>query len=160
MHSYLRSIEFQIVFINFVFDIVTCSVNYWVLIFVLDEPDIFIKGENEIICGGTAQIEAEVRNVESSFWSITWQKRRGNVINCIDTNMEKYSGSTKKKLVINSVCKEDEGEYQAVLSLESNGPEYKSRNIIRLHAIGGKLVNKIKQHTCIIERGFGRINNK
>lgn len=51
--------------------------------------------------------------------------------------MEKYSGSTKRKLVIKSVSKEDEGEYQAVLSLESNGPEYKSRNIIRLHAIGG-----------------------
>lgn len=58
--------------------------------------------------------------------------------------MGRYSGSAKKTLVINSVCKEDEGEYQAVLSLESNGPEYKSRNNIRLHAIGGKFVNKIK----------------
>lgn len=78
-----------------------------------------------------------MKKVESSCWSITWQKRRGDVIKCIDTNMEKYSGSTKRKLVIKSVSKEDEGEYQAVLSLESNGPEYKSRNIIRLHAIGG-----------------------
>lgn len=56
--------------------------------------------------------------------------------------MEKYSGSTKKTLVINSVCKENEGEYQATLSFESNGPEYKSRNTIRLYVIGGKLVNK------------------
>lgn len=91
-----------------------------------------------------------MKKVESSFWSITWQKRKGDVIKCIDTNKEKYSGSTKKKLVIKSVCKEDEGEYQAVLSLETNGPEYKSRNIIRLHAIGGKLINKIKHHACII----------
>lgn len=91
-----------------------------------------------------------MKNVESSCWSITWQKHRGDVIKRIDTNMEKYSGSTKKKLVINSVCKEDEGEYQAVLSLESNGPVYKSRNTIRLHAVGGILVNEIKPY--IIEK--------
>lgn len=120
---------------------VTC-LSKLLFLFVIDEPDIFIQGENEILCGGTARFEADVKNVESSCWSITWQKRRGGVIKCIDTNMEKYSGSTKKKLVIRSVCKEDEGEYQAVLSFESNGPEYKSRNIIRLHAIGGILVNK------------------
>lgn len=54
--------------------------------------------------------------------------------------MEKYSGSTKGKIVINSVCNEDAGEYQAVLSFESNGPDYKSRNTIRLHVIGGILV--------------------
>lgn len=81
-----------------------------------------------------------MKKVESSSWSIKWQKRRGGVIKCIDTNMEKYNGSRKKILVINFVCKEDEGEYQAVLSLESNGPEYKSRNTIFLHAVGGKLV--------------------
>lgn len=112
--------------------------------FFKDEPDIFIQGENEIICGDTARFKADVKNVESSCWSITWQKRRGDVIQCIDTNLEKYSGSTKRKLVIQSVCKEDKGEYQAALLLESNGPEYKSRNSIRLHVIGGKLVNKIK----------------
>lgn len=66
--------------------------------------------------------------------------------------MEKYIGSSKKKLVINSVCKEDEGEYQAVLSPELNGPEYKSKNTIRLHAVGGKLINKIKQ--SIMERRY------
>lgn len=106
-------------------------------VFFPDKPDIIIKGENEIICGGTAQFEADVNNVESSCWSITWQKRRGNIIECIDTSTDKYSGSTKKKLIINSVSKEDEDEYQAVLSLESNGPEYKSRNVIRLYAVGG-----------------------
>lgn len=105
--------------------------------FISDKPDIIIKGENEIICGGTAQFEADVNNVESSCWSITWQRRREDNIKCIDTTMKKYIGSTKRKLVINSVCKEDEGDYQAVLSLESNGPDYKSRNIIPLYAVGG-----------------------
>lgn len=111
--------------------------------FISDEPAIFIQGENETICGDTVHFEANVKRVKSSCLSITWQKRRGDVIKCIDTSMERYSGSTKKKLVIQSVCKEDEGEYQAVLSLESNGPEYKSRNTIRLHVIGGKLVNEL-----------------
>lgn len=111
--------------------------------FISDKPDIIIKGENEIICGGTAQFEADIYNVESSSWSITWQRRKEDNIKCIDTTMKKYSGSTKRKLVIKDVCKEDEGEYQAVLSFESNGPEYKSRNTIRLYAVGGtcKFVN-------------------
>lgn len=96
------------------------------------------------MCGGTARFEADVKNVESSCWSITWQQHRGNVIKRIDTNIGRHSGSTKKTLVIKDVCKEDEGVYQATLSLETNGPEYKSRNTIRLHAIGGNFLNKIK----------------
>lgn len=91
-----------------------------------------------------------MNKVESSCWSITWQKRRGDDIKYIDTNSRRYNGSTKKTLVIKSVCKEDEGDYQALLSLESNGPEYKSRNIFRLHAIGGKQVHRIRHHTCIM----------
>lgn len=111
--------------------------------FISDKPDIIIKGENEIICGGTAKFEADVNNVESSCWSIRWQRCRGDDVKRIDTTMKKYSGSTKRKLVIYDVCKEDEGEYQALLSLESNGPEYKSRNTVRLYAVGGtcKFVN-------------------
>lgn len=83
-----------------------------------------------------------MKKVEFSYWTIAWRKRIGDIIKCIDTRTTKYSGSSKKKLVINSVCKEDEGEYQAVLSFESNGPEFKSRNIIRLYAIGGKWLIK------------------
>lgn len=112
-------------------------------VFVLDEPTVSIRGENEIIWGDKAHFEADVKKADSSCWSITWHRRRGDVIKCIDTSMENYSGSTKRKLVINSVCKEDEGEYQALLSFESKGPDYKSRNTIRLHVIGGMLVNEI-----------------
>lgn len=84
-----------------------------------------------------------MKKADSSCWSITWHRRRGDDIKCIDISVKKYSGSTKRTLVIKSVCKEDEGEYQALLSFESKGPDYKSRNTIRLHVIGGKVVNKI-----------------
>lgn len=103
-----------------------------------DQPDISISGENEKNYGDTALFEANVEKVKSPSWSITWQKHRGNVIERIDTSTEKYRGSTKRRLVIKSVCKEDEGEYQAVLSFESNGPDYKSKNTIRLYVFGGK----------------------
>lgn len=126
--------------------------------FFLDEPEITIRGLNEIVCGGKAEFEADVKKVETSCWSITWQKRNGDVIKCINTDLdkEKYGGSTKRKLVIPSVCKEDEGVYQAILSFESNGPEYKSRNTILLHAIGGKLVNIVRHQTCILDQTFCR----
>lgn len=101
-----------------------------------------IHGENEILCGGTAQFEADVKNVELSSWSVAWQKRRGDDIKWIDTSLEKHNGSTKRKLVINTLSKKDEGEYQAFLTLESDGPDYKSKNTIRLHVIGGKPINE------------------
>lgn len=123
-------------------------------LFPIEEPDILIQGENEILCGGTARFEAKVKNVESSCWSITWQKHREDVFKRIDTNMERYTGSTKKILVINDVSKKDEGEYQAVLRFESNGPDYKSRNTIRLHAIGGTVVNKTKYYISYIRSKY------
>lgn len=120
--------------------------------FYIERPDIYIKGQIEVPYGDTAQFEAEVKNVEPSSWSVTWRKRRGDNIkfNCIDTSIEKYSDSTKRKLVIKEVRKEDEGEYQAVLSLESNGPDYKSKKTIRLHVIGGKPIDVLKRQ--ILER--------
>lgn len=118
--------------------------------FYIERPDIIIQGENEILCGDTARFEADVKNVESSSWSVTWRKCRGNVIKFIDTSMEKYRDSTKRKLVIKELSKEDEGEYQAFLTLESNGPEYKSKNTIRLHVIGGKPIDVLKRQ--ILER--------
>lgn len=123
-------------------NILKCAFEKAVFIFKQDRPVIYIQGENEILCGGTAQFEADVKNVESSSWSVAWQKRREDVIKWIDTSLEKHNGSTKRKLVINSLCKKDEGEYQAFLTLQSDGPDYKSRNTIRLHVIGGKPINE------------------
>lgn len=90
------------------------------------------------MCGCTARFEANTKNVDFSCWQFTWQNRTGNSIKCIDTNQEKYKGSTNIILLIQNVSKEDEGEYQAVLSREVNGTEYKiSSNSVYLHALGG-----------------------
>lgn len=90
------------------------------------------------MCGGTARFEANAKNVDFSLWQFIWQKRTGNSIKCIDTNQEKYKGSSNSILLIQNISKEDEGEYQAVLSREANGIEYKiSSNSVYLHALGG-----------------------
>lgn len=89
------------------------------------------------MCGDIARFVA-VLKPDSSCWSIIWQKRRGNVTKTIDTSTKKYSGSTNRKLVIKSVCKKDEGEYQVLLAHESNGDRYlKCGNTICLHVFGG-----------------------
>lgn len=105
-------------------------------------PEIFIKGEDKVMCGETARFEANVKKANLSCWQITWEieKHTETVKKCIDTSTEKYSDSTKEILNIKSVCKEDEGKYQAVLSGESNGNEYiVSSNKICLHVMEGAL---------------------
>lgn len=90
------------------------------------------------MCGGTVRFEADAKNLGFSCWQFTWQKRTGNSLECIDTNQEKYKGSSNIILLIQNVSKEDKGEYQAVLSLEWNGIEYKiSSNSVYLHVLGG-----------------------
>lgn len=89
-------------------------------------------------CGNIARLEAVVKNVNSNQGSMTWQKRRGNIIKIIDKSREKYSGSTNKKLVIQNVCKEDEGEYYAILKRNMNGYDYtRSENTIQLNVLEG-----------------------
>lgn len=80
----------------------------------IDEPEITIKGDEEVICGKTAYFEAEY--TESSNWSLSWQKFRGGTIQQLDMNVDKYCDSTNRKLIIHHVCKEDEGNYRAALS--------------------------------------------
>lgn len=86
-----------------------------------------------------------MKTAEVSHWSITWQRRKGDTINCIDTTKKEYRGSTNRILVIKSVCKDDEGEYQVVLSRESNGPDYKSKNSIHLHVLGGNTCMSLRK---------------
>lgn len=96
------------------------------------------------MCGDLAQFIAVLKPY-STCWSITWQKRRGKVIEIIDTSTEKYSGSTNRKLVIQSVCKEDEGEYRVLLSHKSNGNGYiRCGYTICLHVFGGIQFVEIK----------------
>lgn len=105
------------------------------------------------MCGETARFEANVKKANLSCWQITWEieKHTETVKKCIDTSTEKYSDSTKEILNIKSVCKEDEGKYQAVLSGESNGNEYiVSSNKICLHVMEGKVF--VKKNIYIIEK--------
>lgn len=110
-----------------------------------DRPEIFIKGEDRVICGRAARFDANVKNADLSFWQVTWEfeKHTETGKQCIDTSTEKYSESTKEILNIKSVCLEDEGKYQAVLTQESNGNEYTvSSNSICLHVLEGKVLLK------------------
>lgn len=110
----------------------------------LEEPHIVIKGEDEVVCGCTANFKAEVKKIDLSRWLIKWQKLNGLITEIINTSKEKYTGSTDTQLVIQSVCKEDEGKYQAVILQESKGIENRlSSNIICLHVVEGILFLKL-----------------
>lgn len=80
----------------------------------------------------------ELKQSELKNWSLTWRRIRGKTTEQIDTSREKYIGSTNEQLTINSVCKEDEGNYQAVLSRSVNGKTHDIlSNITHLEALGG-----------------------
>ncbi|XP_052708658.1 uncharacterized protein LOC128183596 [Crassostrea angulata] len=109
---------------------------------IKDEPEISITGADRVVWGEKTCFEADLKHTEIhvSHWSISWQRVRGSVINQIDISKEKYSDSTRTKLVIHSVSKDDQGEYQAVLASESNGNKRKiESNAIFLHVIGGNI---------------------
>lgn len=104
-------------------------------------PMISIKGPRSVLCGESAKFNAVIEPGNLKGWSITWHKivqwthrRKLNI------STEKYSGSTDNDLVIQSVCKNDEGRYQAVLSSESKAEGISIlSNVIDLHATGGIL---------------------
>lgn len=77
---------------------------------------ISIERNVEVTCGDTAHFKADIRLEESAFLSVSWEKVDGSARKHIDINCEKYKGSTSRQLNIHSVCKEDAGEYQAVIS--------------------------------------------
>lgn len=100
-----------------------------------DEPDILITGEDRVVCGDSARFDAKVRRAQLSEWSITWQKKTDDITRKINTSDKKYKGSSRRVLVIQSVCKDDEAEYQAILS---NGSKLNIiSNTIYLQALGG-----------------------
>uniref|UniRef100_A0A8W8J3T1 DZIP3-like HEPN domain-containing protein n=1 Tax=Magallana gigas TaxID=29159 RepID=A0A8W8J3T1_MAGGI len=104
----------------------------------IDEPDILIKGEDRVVCGDSARFDAEVKRAQLSEWSITWQKKTDDITIKINTSDKKYKGSSRRQLVIQSLCKDDEAEYQAILS---NGSKLNIiSNIIYLQALGERPV--------------------
>lgn len=115
-----------------------------------------IKCTEDVVCGNTAYLKAELKQSELQNWALTWRKIRGMTIEQIDTSREKYIGSTNEQLTINSVCKEDEGNYQAVLSRALIGKTHDIlSNITHLEALGGNfylmkhLQKKLSTFICI-----------
>lgn len=109
------------------------------------EPRLTLKGENEVICGGTVRFNADVNHADSLHcnWQLSWVKVKKNGIDFIDLSKGKHSGSTDKMLVIQSVCKEDEGEYRIDLSRTINGNQYKVlSDVIYLRVLGGMIMMK------------------
>lgn len=93
---------------------------FYIFIYVLncftDEPDIWIEGPEKVVCGSTACFKATVKEKIVTSCSVTWQKEINNEIKQIDPR-----SSNNEELCIESVCKDDEGEYQAVLSFKEDG---------------------------------------
>lgn len=105
-----------------------------------EEPKISIEGPTYVVCGNTAIFIAVTTPENLKGWSVTWQKLLKWTKIHINSSTEKYYRSTEKNLVIQSVCKEDEGEYQAILSRDSKAKNISvSSNVIFLHATGGIL---------------------
>lgn len=104
-------------------------------------PKISIEGPKNVLCGNIAKYIALTTPENIKGWTVTWQK----LIQCstqirINSSTEKYFGSNEKNLVIQSICKEDEGGYQAILSKDSKANISVLSNVIFLQAVGGILL--------------------
>lgn len=89
----------------------------------------------------TARFVAEVTPIDLFGWSLSWQKIDKQISERIDTSQDKYRGSTERQLVMQSLQKEDEGDYQAILTRISCGKYYIRSNTVSLGFIGGILLN-------------------
>lgn len=74
---------------------------------MIDEAD-------EIKRGKTALFKADVKQTKISKRSVTWQKNNAGARELIDVRSRKYSGGHNRQLVVNSVCKKDEGKFKAI----------------------------------------------
>eukprot|EP00105_Crassostrea_gigas_P046671 XP_019930819.1 PREDICTED: leucine-rich repeats and immunoglobulin-like domains protein 1 [Crassostrea gigas] len=98
-----------------------------------DEQAILIKGPEKVLYGEKAQFDAEIKQTGTSKWLVTWHKKTGDTTANINIRDEKFRRSTDRQLLIHSACKDDEAEYQAVISDGNNN--YPS-NAIYLHVLG------------------------
>lgn len=70
--------------------------------------------------------------------SVIWLKKSQDKSAQIFKCNKKFWGKTNKELFIEYVCKEDEGEYQALLSIEEDRTRKTIQsNVIYLHVVGG-----------------------
>lgn len=104
-------------------------------------PDIWIEGTKEAVCGSTAHFQANVTIKKVSYLSVIWQKINKNGSTQIDKSNKKFWGKTNKELFIESVCKEDEGKYQAILSIDEDRTRITIHsNVIFLRVVGGMIL--------------------
>ncbi|XP_062579119.1 uncharacterized protein LOC134241039, partial [Saccostrea cucullata] len=101
-------------------------------------PRISINGRDKVLCGETTFLEATVEHpFKADTFIIIWQRVSRNGPYWINTRLERYEGSTNRRLVIKKVSKEDEGEYQALISWEKDGQNHDSKsNCILLNVLG------------------------
>lgn len=105
-------------------------------------PDIWIEGSEKVVCGSTAHFRATVKEKKVSHLSVDWQTLCKNKSTQIDKSNKKFWGNTNE-LIIESVCKEDEGEYCAVLTIEEDRTRKTIQsNVIFLHVVGGMILLK------------------
>lgn len=121
---------------------------------------ISITGPRYLLCGITAEFIAVTNPENLEGWSVEWRKHLKCTQTRINSNTEKYHGSTEKNLVIQAVCKEDEGGYQAILSKVSKGNTelYVSSNVIFLQTIGGIFINFFLNQTDIVKCRLQKVN--
>lgn len=124
----------------------------------IDEPDIWIKDPEKVVCGSTARFEAVVQGKQVS--SVTWQKLYRDKSKQIEKGNQKFWGRTNEELVIESVCKEDEGTYQAVLSIEEDRIRKTIQsNVIFLQVVGGIPDLTTSHETCLQTHSVKLIGN-
>lgn len=87
----------------------------------LDEPKIVIVVVKAAISGECTRLIADVKPADLSGWSLKWLRIKNFITEEIDTNREKFRGSNDRQLVIHSMCEDDKGKYQAVLTSDSCG---------------------------------------
>lgn len=105
-----------------------------------EEPMISIEGPEKVLYGTTAKFNAFMNPKNLKGWSLKWQKLVGLTHVPINLSEDKYTGTTDEMLSIQSVCKEDEGGYQAILS---KAQFLVVSNIIFLRATGGILATTL-----------------
>lgn len=87
--------------------------------------------------GETARFKAAVTSEKPDGWSVTWQRLIGDKSILIDRNEKKYAKSTDKQLVIQPVCMDDDGKYQAEIHI--NNLKTSSKTFF-LHVVGGTCI--------------------
>lgn len=105
----------------------------------IDEPEISIILAKDGIRKGSTRLIADVKPTGLSGWSLNWQRVRNLITERIDTGREKFKGSNDRQLVIQSMCEEDEGNYQAVLMRDACGKYQIISEAVYLQCTGGSM---------------------